>query len=158
MRPLRRTFIVVLAIAAIAVAGCGSSSSGPSKTDFNTGYKPLNAEILAIGNGVGTTIQSAKNKSDVVLATTFEALATRLDQVKTKLGGLKAPDDYKSDVAALDKAVGTVSADLHSIASAAKGHDIAGARTATQKLVTDAPALRDARRALAQKTGAATGP
>jgi len=72
----------------------------------------------------------------VALATTFESLATRLDQVKTKLSDLKAPDDYKSDVAALDKALGTVSADLHSIASAAKGHDAAGARAATQKLVT----------------------
>jgi hypothetical protein len=158
MRSLRLTFIVVIAIAALVAAGCGSSSSGPSKTDFNNGYKPLNAEILAIGNVLGTTIQTAKTKSDVALATAFESQATRLDQVKTKLAGLKAPDDYKSDVAALDKALGTVSADLHTIASTAKGHDAAGARAATQKLVADSPALRDARRALAQKTGATTGP
>ena len=158
MRSLRLTFIVVVALTALVAAGCGSSSSGPSKTDFNNGYKPLNAEILAIGSEVGATIQTAKSKSDAALATTFESLATRLDQVKTKLTSLKAPDDYKSDVAALDKALGTVSVDLHAIASSAKGHDAAGAKAATQKLVADSPALRDARRALAQKTGAATGP
>lgn len=159
MRSLRRTFIVVLSVALVAVSGCGSdSSSSSSKDDFNKEYKALNAEILAIGNELGTAIQTAKGKSDVVLAKTFESLTTRLDQVKTKLSDLKPPDDVKSDVEALDKALATVSTDLHKLTDAAKGHDPAGAKAAVQKLVTDSPPLRDARRALAQKTGATAGP
>jgi hypothetical protein len=163
MKPLSRTPVVLLALVVVfALGGCGSSggSSGSSSTtatsDFNTAYASVSAQLKAVGTQIGTALTNARGQSNAALATEFSGLSAAFDAAKTKLAALSPPSADKAEFDALNSAMGNVSNDLHAIVAAAKSGDVAAARTAAQKFVTDAAPLKAARAALNQKTG--TGP
>ena len=147
--------ILAALLALSLLAGCGGDS-GPSKSDYDKDFKPINAEFLALGREVGTTVQTAKGQTDVALAQKFGEQAAQVGSLKARLDELDPPDDYKSDHDKLSAAMGVLRADLQQISTAAADHDAATAKAATQKLLVDSEQVRGPRRALAAKTGAKT--
>lgn len=116
----------------------------------------MSGQIKAVGVQIGTALTSARGKSNAALETEFSGLSAAFDAAKAKLAALTPPSADKADFDALNSAMGNISNDLHAIVAAAKSGDVAAARTAARKFVTDAAPLKAARAALNQKTG--TGP
>jgi hypothetical protein len=153
-RSIARSLVLVL-VAVFLVAGCGGDDKGSNTKDkFTAAYKPLNDQLVALGGDVGTAVQSAKGKSDATLATQFALLEKRLNDLKSRLDALEPPDEFKADAQKLSAAMAVAAADLKAISDAAGAHDPTAARDSARRLVVDSVPLRDARRALARKTGA----
>jgi hypothetical protein len=142
-------------LTAALLAGCGGGSDDDS---FKKDYKSVNDQLLRLGSSVGQALQNAPQTSDAMLAGEFSGFATQLDDVRRRVDALKPPSDLKPQVDALSTAVAALSKDLRDIGHAANVHDTTKAREATQALISDSRAARDARRALARKTGARVGP
>jgi hypothetical protein len=154
--PRRPIASLLVLLALVALAGCGGGGSDKS-AEFKKGYAPLNDQVLAIGNDLGNALSSAKGETDIALARQFASLTARARRVKTKLEALDAPGKYQAHVAALARALDRAASDLERIAGAARAHDATGARTATEALVRDSPAVRNTRRAVARDTGTTLG-
>jgi outer membrane murein-binding lipoprotein Lpp len=153
MRSIRLIIPALLTVALLAGCGGGSDDEATFKKDF----KAVNDQLLELGQTVGRALQSAPGTTDQQLAGEFSGFAGQLDDVKRDLDALKPPDDLKPQVETLSTAVAALSKDLNDIAHAATVHDTAKAREATKALLVDSKAARDARRALAEKTGAKVG-
>ena len=156
MRRGRRALVGALAALALGLAGCGGDD-GASAEDFKRDFAQVNDQILAIGDDIGNGISSARGETDAELAREFAGLAKRARAAKTRLDGLEPPEDLEDERDRLSAALERGAADLTDIAAAARTHDAKAARSATQRLVRDSPPIRNARRALARKTGATLG-
>jgi hypothetical protein len=162
---MKRPFLLALVAALLALgllAGCGGDDdngnggddASAQKEAFDEAYGPINDDLLKTGNDVGTTINTARGKTNAELAVAFRALAARADAIKEKLDALEAPEEYKEDQQALSASVEVVARDLEEISDAARLGQANEARTQTQELVRHSVAVRTARRELARKTGA----
>jgi outer membrane murein-binding lipoprotein Lpp len=118
-------------LAASLVAGCGGSGK---KDGFTKDFKPVNAQLVALGSNVGQALQNASSSSDQALARSFLGFVVRLQGIKGRIEKLDPPADLKPQVAVLSSSVSRLIVDLGGIAAG------------------------DARRALARKTGAPAGP
>jgi outer membrane murein-binding lipoprotein Lpp len=155
-RPLSRPpALVALLLATSLVAGCGGSDK---KDRFAKDFKPVNAQLVALGSDVGQALQNASSSSDQALAQSFQGFVVRLQGIKGRIEKLDPPSDLKSQVTVLSSSVSRLIVDLGGIVAAARAHDPSAGRAATAALVRDAPAAGDARRLLARKTGAPAGP
>jgi hypothetical protein len=154
MRSIRLILLVSLTAALLAGCGGGSGDKGAFKKD----YTAVNDQLLRIGDTVGQALQNAPKTTDAMLAGEFSGFATQLDDVRRRVDALKPPADLRPQVDALSTAVAALSKDLRDIGHAANVHDTTKAREATQALIGDSRTARDARRALARKTGAKVGP
>lgn len=163
---MRRSPLPALLLALLALgllAGCGGDDDGGNgggddaaelKERFDTGYRPINDDFVALGTEVGEVIQTARGKSNESLATRFRGLSARLTAIKARLDELEPPPEYESDAKRLSDAMALVGGDLDEIAQAAADGDAAEARTQAQELARHSVEVRTARRALARKTGA----
>ena len=146
----RSRLIVAVAIAALA-AGCGGGGDDAAKKDaakFRSGAKAATTETTKIGTDLGTAVQAARNQTDAALAATFTDLASRARAVVADLNALDPPDPSRAKVNALVSALGTGAQDLDAIAAAARAHDASSARSATETLGRDSPAIKAAKDAL----------
>jgi outer membrane murein-binding lipoprotein Lpp len=146
---------VAVLLAASLVAACGGSDK---KDEFAKGFKPVNAQIVALGSDVGQALQNASTTADQALARSFLGFVVRLEAIKGRIDKLDPPSDLKSQVAVLSSSVSRMVVDLGGIAAAARAHDPSARRAAIAALIGDSPAAGDARRLLARKTGAPAGP
>jgi hypothetical protein len=142
-------FAAALVVIALAVAGCGSSSSSNFKKD----YTKTDTQLRQLGVDLASALRTAKGSTDVALATKFDSFATRSRKIADDLGKLKPPDKVKSDVTQLRGALTTIAGDMTAIAKTARAHDAKAARTATQTLVRDAAPVRAASTAIRNKEG-----
>jgi hypothetical protein len=156
---IRRAACALALVAALAGAGCGSDDDGgdaattPSPTQFRAQTRMATTEISGIGTRLGATLRSARGQTDKELAVAFDDLAADVRRSVRRLRGLRAPAATRPKVTALSRALNRVALDLAAIARTARAHDGAAARAATQKLVRDSPAVRDANSALKKAVG-----
>jgi hypothetical protein len=84
---VRRPLLLALVAALLAtglLAGCGGDDdnggdeAAEGKERFDTAYRPINDQFLALGRETGQVITTARGKSNASLATKFESLATRV--------------------------------------------------------------------------------
>lgn len=135
---LRRIAGVAVAAAALALSACG----GEDDQDFIDASKKTTTEISAIGQDIGTTVSGAAQETDADLQKEFTELADRAGKAVEDLGALDPPnDDIQTTVDELSSALSKGQKDLENIATAAGASDADGARTATQALVKDSPAI-----------------
>jgi hypothetical protein len=141
--------------AALTLAACGSSSSGPSAADARAAYAPIKTQVVSLGTDIGTAIGEAPKETDAQLATQFDALSARGRKEKAALDALQLPDSVVAARNALRDALRKGTDDLSDIATAAKASDAAAARTAAEKLVADSEQIRTTRAAFEQALSAA---
>lgn len=165
----RRRVLPIVALVALAFAGCGDSkkddkaaaaakAKAAAATAFKTGAKAATTETTKIGDDLGTAIQGADKQTDAALAATFTSLAGRARGVVSDLNALQTPQESRAEVTALVGALSTGAQDLDAIATAARGSDASSARSATETLVKDSPAIKAAKDALdAELKTAGTG-
>ena len=141
-------------IAALALAGCGSSSpTQPSVSAFRSGFRAEKAAFRQLGLDLQKTITGAKVKTDAELATEISALSRRASQQAAQLEKLNPPAKFKTSLARLVTGFRAVSTDLTSIAAAAVKHSGAAAKTATETLLADAAKVKTADDAITKGLG-----
>lgn len=157
---VRRRVLPTVALVAIAFAGCGgdgkqddeaaaaAKAKAAAAAAFKTGAKAATTETTKIGDDLGKAIQGAENETDAALAATFTSLASRARGVVADLNALETPQESRAEVTALVGALTTGAQDLDAIATAARSNDAASARSATETLVRDSPAIKAAKDAL----------
>jgi hypothetical protein len=141
--------LVLLLAAALLVSACGEDKAETFKQDF----KPLNAQIVKLGQDVGAAVTGASGKSNAQLQASFDALAKRTGTLRAKVDELDAPDDLKGDQKDLVNAMADARDALGQIADAAGQNDPQAARRATIQLVAASDDLRSSRRRLARASG-----
>lgn len=145
----RRLTGVAFAAAALAITACG----GEDNTEFIDASKKVTADISAIGQDIGETVSTADQQTDAALQTEFTTLADRAGKAVTALGDLDAPeDDITKTVDALSSALTKGQKDLENIATAAGASDAEGAKSATEALVADSPAISENNTKLKEQT------
>lgn len=142
---IRRLLPLAALLATAALIGCGGSSQ-PSAADAKTAYAPLRVQIVTIGGSIGAAITAA-SRTDVQLESAFSALAARGRAAVARLDSLKVPDSLVAKRDALRDAIDKGTGDLSDIATAARAHDAAAARTAAEQLVSDSQQIGTARAA-----------
>jgi hypothetical protein len=134
----KRSITTLAVLAAVALAGCGgSSSSGPSLSAFKSAFHARRLSFNRVGADLQKAIASAPSTSASAIATEFKSLATRTTAQAAALRVLKPPAKFSSQVSALATGFDGVAADMKSIATAATNNDATGAKSAATKLVTD---------------------
>ena len=153
--------VLVAALAAALLAGCGSSSKSSStsttKTDatatFKSGYQPLVNQLKNTTIAVGHAVQTAKSKTDAQLAAKFKSLGGQWQNELSRLETLQPPPRMAVNFNTLKGAATRVESDLTAITSAAATHQAQPARQATVSLINDALATKDAAGKLNQQLG-----
>lgn len=128
------------------VAACGGDDGNDQA--FQDDFPALSQRISALGEEVGTTIETAENASDQELANEFDDFAQELGDLRQELEELEPPEELADEREDLVSAMGDVRSSLQSIASAAEEGDPEAAREATLELIDRSDELRQARQAL----------
>jgi hypothetical protein len=154
-----RALASAVVIAALALAGCGSSSPAqPSLSAFKSGFQAEKAAFRQLGLDLQKTITGAKAKTDAQLATEIRVLSGRASQQASQLAKLKPPAKFKTSLTRLVAGFRAVSTDLTSIATAAVKHNGTAAKSATETLLADAAKVKTADDAITTGLGlSATG-
>lgn len=153
--PMRRRLVlpVILALLAAAAAGCGQSA----KDKYIGDYKPLNDQLLKVGQELGRGVAGADKKSDAALARQFSGIAKDLASVNAKIKDLDTPAELKDESATLAKRIDATVKNVEDISKAAKDGDGQGAAAATVRLSSNASKVNIAQNKLAKATGAKIG-
>lgn len=163
---MRRLIPVVLIIGALAMVGCGGSSSSgttstssePSTAAFTSAFKVQKAKLKALGVAVGAAVTGAAHKTDAELTTEFKSLASRATELAGALGQLEAPAKFKGELATLQSSLTQVAGTLHSIEAAAAAHDAGAAKAGGEAIVAEAEQVKSGDNALSAKLGLPTSP
>lgn len=144
-----RRFRALSALAAVAavllLAACGGGGDDSYKTDA----RAATAAVSAVGDKLGSTIQTAGSSTDTELAAELDALKTQADAALKKVNDLQPPDDSaKALVESLSTALTKATADIGALADAVSTSDAATAKSATVTLLQDSPAVKTANQAL----------
>jgi methionyl-tRNA synthetase len=149
----RLVLCLVLAVAVLTAAGCGESA----KDKYISSYKPINRDLIALGNQLSKAVNTASSKSNAQLAVQFGGYQKRLVSIRKRVDGLDTPDDLKDESKALSASIDTVQEDVGDIAAAARKSDAAAAGAATVRLSRDSNRVNNAQNTLAKATGAKVG-
>jgi hypothetical protein len=163
---MRRLIPAVLFIGALALGGCGGSSSSgtsstsaePSTTAFTSAFKVQKAKLRALGEAVGADVTGAAHKTDAQLMSEFKSLASRATELSGALGQLEAPAKYKGGLATLQSSLTQVAGTLHAIEAAAAAHDAGAAKAGGEAIVAEAEQVKSADNALSSALGLSTSP
>ena len=128
-----RSSTTAVTLAALALAGCGSS--GPSLSAFKSGFAKDRTQFRQLGTDLATEITHASTKTDAQLATELGSLSSRARQQASQLSQLNPPSEYKHQLDSLVSAFHTVAADLQQISTAATKNDATTAKAYTVKLL-----------------------
>jgi hypothetical protein len=150
---LRRIVLCLTLAAAVLAAGCGQSA----KDKYISDYKPINRDLIALGNQLGKAVNTANTKSNPQLATQFTGFQKQLTGIRKRVDGLDTPSDLKDESKALSASIDTVEQDVGDIAAAARKSDPSAAATATVRLSRDSNRVNNAQNTLAKATGAKVG-
>jgi hypothetical protein len=155
-----RVFVIrggALAVAALIAAGCGSNSSGSGTTaeqsTFRSDFGLVTNQFKQTSHGIGLAIEHASSQSDAQLTSTFSALAVQWQDDLSKLKGLTPPPSVVGPYQTLSGAAIRTEADLNAIVAAAKAHDGAAAKQASEHLLRDILQAKSAARAIDTKLG-----
>lgn len=149
----RLAVLLPLALVAVLAAGCGESD----KDKYIDDYKPLNNELIEIGQKLNRAVQNADTQTDAQLAATFERLGDELQQVGDDIADLDTPDDLKDESDRLTRRIDAAVGDINDISKAAATHNEQAAASATVSLGAVAVAINTAQNRLARATGANVG-
>ena len=149
-RAVKRTLAILMVAATALLSACGEDKAETYKKDF----KPVNQEILDLGESVGKAVQGASGKSDAALAKEFGDLAERTGKLQQEVDELEPPDDLTAPQEDLTQAMGDAQDALEGIEKAAGENDANSARESAEQLVKASEDLRDSRRKIAKETGA----
>lgn len=146
-RLLRPVAVSMLAVAALALTACGGDSGGDSSYE-----KDAKATVLAVraaGDKLGTVLENASSQTDAALTSQLEAVQTQTAAALAQIKALDPPDDKAQKlVDALATAFAKANTDVVKLTDAATANDPTGARSATEQLVKDSPAVKAANNAL----------
>jgi uncharacterized membrane protein YccC len=142
------TGLVYIALAVFGIAACGDDDDGGGSEAFREDFPALSERIMALGEEVGNTLETAEGASDEELAQAFDDAANELQSLRQELEDLEPPEDLAEERDDLVSAMGGVRSSLEDIATAAEDHDPQAAQEATVELIDQSQELRDARRAL----------
>jgi hypothetical protein len=133
--------LAVLTVGLLLFGGCGGGSK--KSTDFKQDYATLRQQLKGVGNDLGTALRgaSAPGQTDLTLAKTFDSVADKTQAVLDRLRKLKPTAKVKSDYDQLESALAKAQQDIKSLASGLKAHDVSAARSTTQALLKDSPAV-----------------
>jgi hypothetical protein len=149
---VRLIFGVFLASAAMAVAGCGSSSSDTT-AKFKSGYDAVRGPLNQTGEQIAQELTKAPKQADSQVESAFQGLAQRWGSQVTQLGKLSPPSDLQSEWNKVVQAGTKVEADLLAVATAAKTHNTSLAQSAGKGLGRNAEALTAAVAPIKAKLG-----
>ena len=94
--------LIAALLGAGLLAGCGGDDEGDKqeevKKTFEEDYKPLNDDLIALGDEVGRAVNTAEGKSDAALATQFTRLGEETQEIKRKLDELEPPEELPGGV------------------------------------------------------------
>ena len=151
-RLLRPVALSMLAVAALALTACGGDSGGDSSYE-----KDAKATVLAVraaGDKLGTVLENASSQTDAALTSQLEAVQTQTAAALAQIKALDPPDDKATKlVDALEAAFSKANTDVVKLTDAATANDPTGARSATEQLVRDSPAVKTANNALGLSVG-----
>jgi hypothetical protein len=150
--PVRSLLAVVIATAALAVAGCGAgaqTSAGSLRTSF-TGQR---ARVDSIVTNLGTTLTRAGPRPDALLSNEFSALGTQAGREAAAIEELSHPPAYNTRLRDLGSALVAVANGLGHLSTAATEHQPAAARAQMRALRGDAAQVRGAEATLARDLG-----
>ena len=120
----RPALLLTLVLVALPAAACGESD----KDKYIDDYKPLNDQLLDVGQDLSKAIQGADTQSDAQLAATFEGLAKELEGVRDDIADLDTPDDLKEESEALTKRIDSAVGGIEDISKAAQRERCPGRR------------------------------
>lgn len=150
----RITESAAIAATLVVLSGCGGSSpssssssasanssstsqAAPSDTQFKAAVTPVLNQFKSASQRTGAAIQQAGSQSDSEVAATFHELEGKWKAALTKLEALQPSPRLTAAYNRLKRQVTNVDADLAAIVSAARSHNVAAAKAAGSKLVTD---------------------
>jgi hypothetical protein len=142
-----------LVAVAVAIAGCGGSSSSDQTAKFKKSYAAVSNHLRQTSQAIGSAIQQAPGQTDAQLATTFHGLASRWQSQVSELETLHPPSNLQTVFNTLTSAATRTESDLTAIASAAETHGVAAAKQASASLVTDILAAKAASTTITNKLG-----
>jgi hypothetical protein len=136
-------FLALLALA--APAACGDNDNA-FKEDYNQAVEPLSS----LGDDVGQSLSGASGKSNKELASRYDGLADRMNEVRGNLARLDPPDDAQDELDALVASLRKGTKDLRSLGDAARSGDPAEAQDAAAALVRAGQEIQSAETDLQQ--------
>jgi hypothetical protein len=136
MNPTRKLFLLPALAIALAAAGCGNSEENNFIDDYNAATKPL-TELT-------TSISGSPDEQSL------DKMAAGLEDVKTKLAALDAPDDAQDELDALVASIEKNTAEVRKMSKAVKSQDVEQLSAAAQSFSTEGQKLVQAEEALRQ--------
>jgi hypothetical protein len=150
VRHARKGCVLLVAIAAIPMASCGSSDP---TAQFKTGYNALRQPFNQTANAIGSAVQHAPTQTDAQIHATFQNLAQHWQGQLSKLETLKPPKNVASQFNTITDDATRIDSDLDAIVSAASTDSASAAEQASASLAADATALKAATTQLRKQLG-----
>jgi len=155
VRPV--ALVATLLASLLLLAACGGDDKG---SDDGAAYKQqAKAVVLSIratGDKLGEVLSNASETNDAQLTQQLESVQDLITSDQADIDALEPPDDTaKKLVATLKTAYAAVVTDVGKLTDAATANDPTGAKTATEQLVKDSPAVKTANNALGVSVGVA---
>src|SRR5947199_295548 len=120
---------LALLAAAVPLAGCGGGSSSSDQTStFKKAFQPIEVQLQATGQAVGSALQQAPSGTDQQLSAAFKGLASRWQGQVNRLKALNPPAKVSADFKKMTGAATRFESDLTAISAAAATHSKSAAQ------------------------------
>ena len=153
--PLLACLLLLAALVVVPTAGARVAPERAAPA-WAASWKPVNAEVLAVGTVIQNAIKKAETKTDAQLARQFDAVAARTGAAADRVGDYtRLPrGPLRAQKTKLVNALLAAQVDLKKVANAARAHDgTAAGKAVTHLIQVVSPKVRDSRRAIAAAAG-----